>query len=119
MPDFARTVPVTLDVDPDTAAALQDPATRARVERLISRVLHPRPGASQLAQAVADAKAEASSAGLTDADIDAELDAYNAERRASIERAEADELVKRFRAFRVGKTLGGLDIKELIAEGRR
>ena len=33
------------------------------------------------AQAIADAKAEARAAGLTDADIDAELDAYNAERR--------------------------------------
>ncbi|MBV8524222.1 MAG: hypothetical protein JOY71_19200 [Acetobacteraceae bacterium] len=37
----------------------------------------------------------------------------------SVERAQASELVERFRAFRAGKTLGGLDIKELIAEGRR
>ena len=112
MPD---TVPVTLDLDPETAAALSDPATRARVERLVSQVLHPRSGPSELAQAIADAKAEARGAGL----IDAELTAYNAEHRASVGRAEADELVERFRAFRVGKTLGGLDIKELIAEGRR
>ena len=31
MPDDARTVPVTLNRDPDTAAALADPTTRARV----------------------------------------------------------------------------------------
>lgn len=49
--------------------------------RLVSRVLRPRSGPSALAQAIADAKAEARPAGLTDADIDAELDAYNAERR--------------------------------------
>ena len=49
--------------------------------RLVSRVLNPRPGPSELAQAIAEAKAEARAAGLTDADIDAELAAYNAERR--------------------------------------
>lgn len=35
------------------------------------------------------------------------------------ERAQARELVERFRTFRAGKTLGGLDLKALIAEGRR
>lgn len=34
-------------------------------------------------------------------------------------RGVAAELVERFRAFRAGKTLGGIGIKELIAEGRR
>jgi len=34
-----------------------------------------------LAQAIAELKADARKAGLTDADIDAELAAYNAERR--------------------------------------
>jgi hypothetical protein len=38
MPD---TVPVTFDLDPETAAALVDPATRARVERLIQRTVKP------------------------------------------------------------------------------
>ena len=38
-------------------------------------------GLSPLAQAIADLKAEARAAGLTDAEIDAELEAYNAERR--------------------------------------
>jgi hypothetical protein len=35
------TVPVTLELDPETAAALGDPATRARVERLIRRTVKP------------------------------------------------------------------------------
>lgn len=33
--------------------------------------------------------------------------------------AAAADLVERSKAFRVGKTLGGLSIKDLIAEGRR
>jgi hypothetical protein len=80
---MADTVPVTIEVDPVAAAALADARTRAAMGRLVTRVLHPRPGPSELAQAVADAKAEARGAGLTDTDIDAELDAYNAERRAA------------------------------------
>jgi hypothetical protein len=78
MPD---TVPVTLEVEPGAAAALGDPRTRAAMGRLVSRVLAPRPGPSALAQAIAEAKAEVRATGLTDADIDAELEAYNAERR--------------------------------------
>jgi len=34
-------------------------------------------------------------------------------------RAAAADLVERFKAFRAGKSLGGLNIKDLIAEGRR
>ena len=34
-------------------------------------------------------------------------------------RAAAADLVERFKVFRVGKSLGGLDIKDLITEGRR
>jgi hypothetical protein len=77
------TVEITLDVDAVAASALADARTRAAMGRLVSRVLHPRLGPSDLAQAIADAKAEARSAGLTDADIDAELNAYNAERRVA------------------------------------
>lgn len=40
MPD-THTVPVTLDVTPDVAAALNDPATRERVARLVSRAVRP------------------------------------------------------------------------------
>lgn len=80
MPDI---VTVTLDVDAPAAAALTDARTRAAVGRLISRVLFPRSGPSELAQAIAAAKAEARTGGLTDADIAAELDEYNAERRGA------------------------------------
>lgn len=80
MPD---TVSVTIEVEPGAAVALGDPRTRAAMGRLVSRVLNPRPGPSELTQAIAAAKAEARTAGLTDIDIDAELAAYNAERRDS------------------------------------
>lgn len=80
MPD---TVSVTIEVEPGAAVALGDPRTRAAMGRLVSRVLNPRPGPSELTQAIAAAKAEARTAGLTDTDIDAELAAYNAERRDS------------------------------------
>ena len=79
MPD---TVPVTIEVDAAAAAALADSRTRAAMGRLVSRVLRPPSGPSELAQAIAEAKAEARAAGLTDADIEAELGAYNAERRS-------------------------------------
>ena len=78
MPD---TIPVTLEVDHVAAAALGGPRTRAAMGCLISRVLTPHPGPSPLAQAIAETKAEVRSAGLTDAEIDAELAAYNAECR--------------------------------------
>ena len=80
MPD---TVPVTLEVEAAAAAPLTDARTRAAMGRLVSRVLYPRRGPSDLAQAIAEAKADARAAGLTDADIDAELDTYNAERRGT------------------------------------
>lgn len=76
------TVDVTIPVEPEAAAALTDPRNREAVGRLVSRVLRPRAGPSPLAQAIAAMKADARAASLTDADIDAELAAYNAERRA-------------------------------------
>jgi len=47
----------------------------------VTRVLRPRVGPSALAAAIAELKADARAAGLTDADIDAELAACHAERR--------------------------------------
>ena len=78
---MGKTVDVTIPVEPEVAAALVDPRSREAVGRLISRVLRPRAGPGPLAEAIAELKAEARAAGLTDADIDAELAAYNAERR--------------------------------------
>jgi hypothetical protein len=71
----------TLPVGPEAAAALADARNREAVGRLVSRVLRPRAGPSPLAQAIAELKADARAAGLTDTDIDAELAVYNAERR--------------------------------------
>ena len=76
-----KTVDVTIPVEPAAAAALADARNREAVGRLVSRVLRPRAGPSPLAQAIAELKVEARGAGLSDADIDAELVAYNAERR--------------------------------------
>jgi hypothetical protein len=75
-----NTVDVTIPVDAGAASTLADVRNREAVGRLVSRVLRPRSGPSPLAQAIAELKAAARAAGLTDADIDAEL-AYNAERR--------------------------------------
>jgi len=76
-----KTVDVTIPVEPGAAAALADARNREAVGRLVSRVLRPRSGPSSLAQAIAELKADAIAAGLTDQDIDAALAAYNAERR--------------------------------------
>jgi hypothetical protein len=78
---MTKTVDVTIPVEPEAAAALADARNREAVGRLVSRVLRPRSGPSSLAQAIGALKAEARAAGLTDADIDAELVGYNAERR--------------------------------------
>jgi hypothetical protein len=76
-----NTIDVTIPVEPEAAAALADTRNREAVGRLISRVLSSRSGPTPLAQAIAALKAEVRQAGLTDAEIDAELAAYNAERR--------------------------------------
>ncbi len=80
MPDDTRTVPVTLDLDPEIAIALEDPATRARVERLIRRTVKPA-SVERLFEAMDALSAEARRRGLTDEILEEELAAYNAERR--------------------------------------
>jgi hypothetical protein len=76
-------VDISIPVEPEAAQALADQRNRAAMGRLVSRVLRPHAGPSALARAIAAAKTEARAAGLTDSDIDAELAAYNAERRAT------------------------------------
>jgi hypothetical protein len=78
MPD---TVPVTLEVEPEVAAALADPATRARLERLVRRTLKPAGGVERLFAAMDALSEEARRRGLTDEILEEELAAYNAERR--------------------------------------
>ena len=78
---MARTIDITIPVEVEAASTLADVRNRDAVGRLVSRVLRPRSGPSALAKAIAQLKAEARRAGLTDEDIDTELAAYNAERR--------------------------------------
>jgi hypothetical protein len=80
---MADTVEVTIQVAPEAAAALTDARSRAAIGRLVSRVLRPRAGRTELADAIAALKADARATGLTDEAIDAELAAYNAERRTA------------------------------------
>lgn len=84
---MAKTVDVLIPVEPEAAATLSDGRNREAVGRLVSRVLRPRSGPGALARAIAALKAEARASALTDAEIEAELAAYNAERR---ERGDAD-----------------------------
>jgi hypothetical protein len=69
---------IEIPVEAATAAALSDARRREAVGRLIDRLV--RPGAGD--PLIALLERTAAEAGLTDAEIDAELAAYNAERRA-------------------------------------
>ena len=121
MPD---TVPVTIDVAPEVAAALEDPATRERVARLVSRAVQPA-SVERLFAAMDALSAEAGRRSLTDEILEEELAAHDAERRERPARAAEEcvaagrALAAEFRAFRRGRTLGGLDPKALIREGLR
>jgi hypothetical protein len=77
---MSETVDVTLPVEPGAAAALNDAATRALVGQVVSRMLRPA-SVERLTEVITALKAEAHARGLTDAVIDEELAAYNAERR--------------------------------------
>jgi hypothetical protein len=75
-------VMVAIPVSGDAAEVLKKAENRERIGRLVSNILRPgTTGEDPIVALIADLKAEARAAGLTDADIDAELAAYNAERR--------------------------------------
>jgi len=72
---------IVIPVEEATAAALSDARRREAVGRLVDRLV--RPGADDPLIALFErTAAEAWEAGLTEAEIKAELAAYNAERRA-------------------------------------
>ena len=72
---------IEIPVEAATAAALSDLRRREAVGRLIDRL--GRPGADDPLMALFQrTAAEAGNAGLTTAEVEAELAAYNAERRA-------------------------------------
>ncbi len=71
---------IEIPVEAATAAALSDARRREAVGRLVDRLV--RPGADDPLIALFErTAAEARQAGLTEAEIEAELAAYNAERR--------------------------------------
>lgn len=79
---MADTVLVPIPVSRDAADALADEARREKVGKFVSDMLRPgSPNDDPLKALIAELKAEARAGGLTDEDIDAELAAYNAERR--------------------------------------
>jgi len=66
----------TLPVDAEAAKALDSPARREAAGRYLSSLLKSGRVRDVLAEAIADAKREARASGLTDDDIDAELEAW-------------------------------------------
>lgn len=76
------TVDVTLPVEREAAEALASPARCEAAGRVLSGLLKGGRLGDILAEAIADAKREARAAGLTDADIDSELEAWRTERSA-------------------------------------
>lgn len=77
---MTETVDVTLPVEPGVAALLGDEARRATVGRLVSRLLQPA-SLERLFEVMDAISAEAARRGLTEEILEAELAAYNAERR--------------------------------------
>lgn len=79
---MADAVMVEIPVTPEAAEALGDLARRERIGKLISNMLRPQsPGDDPLAALFASIKGAAHADELTDEEIEAELAAYNAERR--------------------------------------
>ncbi|MBV8736174.1 MAG: hypothetical protein JO007_02740 [Alphaproteobacteria bacterium] len=74
------TVDVMIPVDAEAAKALESPARREAVGRYLSSLLKGARVCDVLAEAIAEAKHEARTHGLTDEEIDAELNKWRAER---------------------------------------
>lgn len=77
-----NTVDVLIPVDAEAARALESPARREAAGRYLSGLLTGGRIRDVLTEAIADAKKEAGANGLTDQDVDAELEAWRAERHA-------------------------------------
>ena len=77
-----KMVDVTIPMDAEAARALESPARREALGRYLSELLKNGRIRDALAEAVADAKHEARAAGLTDDEIDTEIEAWRAGRRA-------------------------------------
>lgn len=79
---MADTLLVPLLASREAARLLEDADRCLKIGQVVSDVLRPRrPEDDPLAASIAKVKADARAGGLTDAEIDAELAASNAERR--------------------------------------
>jgi uncharacterized membrane-anchored protein YjiN (DUF445 family) len=72
---------IEIPVEAETAAALSDARRREAVGRLVDRMVRPTRDDDPLAAILEATARQAREEGLTDEQIDAELAAYNAERR--------------------------------------
>jgi hypothetical protein len=75
-------VDVTIPFEPEIARALENPVRRQAAGRVLSGLLKGGHLRDVLGEIIAAAKREARANGLTDADIDAELEAWRDEPRA-------------------------------------
>ena len=80
MPNDNSTVDIPIPVEASVATALDNAMVRALAGRLVSRMLQPA-SVERLFDTMDAIAAEAARRGLTDDILDAELAAYNAERR--------------------------------------
>jgi hypothetical protein len=78
---MSETVDVTIPVDAEAARALESPARREAAARYLSGLLKRR-AHDVLAEAIGELKGEARTRGLSDEVIDAELQAWRAERKS-------------------------------------
>ncbi len=77
-----KIVTVSIPVSPEAAEALADDARRQRIGKLVSELVRPgQAGHDPLADVIAGIKDSAARDGLTDAEVEAELAAYNGENR--------------------------------------
>lgn len=74
-------IEVTLPLDAEAAKLLDSPARREAAGRYLSGLLKEERIRDLLADAIGEAKREARASGLTDEDIEAELEAWRAERK--------------------------------------
>ncbi|MGH7066913.1 MAG: hypothetical protein ACREFO_19295 [Acetobacteraceae bacterium] len=75
------TIEVTLPLDAEAARLLDSPARREAAGRYLSGLLRDERIRGLLAAAIGEAKREARASGLTNGEIDAELEAWRVERK--------------------------------------
>jgi hypothetical protein len=79
---MGKLVRVEIEVTPEAAAKLADPVELRRAGALVSRMIGARGTEDDpLVRLLRETQKAAEEAGLTEADVEAELAAYNAERR--------------------------------------